>query len=150
MRAANRYKQELGLTWEDLKTMERRNLKLAIRKWDSQKWREELEEKPTLKWYKQGKPNIQYDQCYTNNISSNYLAKARTNTLQVEEYLHRKNRNHNKTCKLCGLEDEDLQHFLVTCPMLEPKRDREIMETWRNLNKQKQTVDILFNEKRYD
>ena len=54
-----------------------------------------------------------------------------------------------KTCRLCGLE-EDLQHFLVTCPMLELKRDREIMEAWRNIDKQKQTVDILFNEKRFD
>ena len=113
-------------------------------------WRNDLEEKPTLKWYKQGKPSIQYDQCYTNSISSNYLAKARTNTLQVEEYMLRRNRNHEKTCRLCGLEEEDLQHFLVTCPALEQKRDREIMESWRNINKQKQTVDILFNEKRYD
>ena len=24
------------------------------------------------------------------------------------------------------------------------------MESWRNINKQKQIVDILFNEKRYD
>ena len=78
------------------------------------------------------------------------MAKARTNTLQVEEYMHRRNRNHEKTCRLCGLEEEDLQHFLVTCPALEQKRDREIMESWRNINKQKQTVDILFNEKRYD
>ena len=59
-----------------------------------------------------------------------------------------RNRNHDKTCRLCGL--EDLQHFLITCPMLENKRDREIMESWRNIDKKKQTVDILFNEKRYD
>ena len=61
--------------------MDRRNLKMKIREWDNQKWKEELEEKPTLKWYREGKPNIQYDLCYTNSISSNYLAKARTNTL---------------------------------------------------------------------
>ena len=88
--------------------------------------------------------------CYTNSISSDNLVKARMNTLQVEEYFYRRNRNHDKTCRLCGLEDEDLQHFLVTCPMLEIKRDREIMEAWRNIDKMKQTVDILFNEKRYD
>ena len=53
-------------------------------------------------------------------------------------------------CRLCGLEDEDIQNFLVTCPILGQKRDREIMESWRNIDKQKQTVDILFKEKRYD
>ena len=116
----------------------------------SHHWREELEERPTLKWYKQGKPCIQYDQCYTNSISSSYLAKARTNTLQVEEYFYRRNRNHNKICKLCGLEDEDIQQFLVTCPILELKRDKEILESWRDIDKMKQTVNILFNEKRYD
>ena len=89
-------------------------------------------------------------QCYTNSINSNYLAKARTNTLQVEEYFYRRNKNHDKICKLCGLEDEDLQHFLVTCPILELKRDKEIMESWRDIDKLKQTVNILFNEKRYD
>ena len=108
-----------------------------------------MEDKPTLKWYKQGKSGIQYDQCYTNSISSNYLARARTNTLQVEKFIHRRNRDHNTICRLCGLEEEDLQHFLVTCPRLEQKRDREITESWRNNDKQRQTVDILFNEKRY-
>ena len=78
------------------------------------------------------------------------MAKARTNTLQIEKYLYRRNRNHNKICRLCGSEDEDLQHFLVTCPILKIKRDREIMEAWRNIDKMKQAVDILFNEKRYD
>ena len=44
MKAANSYKQELGLTWEDLRTMERKSLKVKVREWDTQKWREELEE----------------------------------------------------------------------------------------------------------
>ena len=69
--------------------------------------------------------------------------------LQVEEFIHRRNRDHDKTCRLCGLEEEDIQHFLVTCPRLEQKRDREITECWRSNDKQKQTVDILFNEKRH-
>ena len=137
MKAANKYKQELGLTWENIRMLDKKkSLKKVVREWDNQKWRDDLEEKPTLKWYKQGKPSIQYDQCYTNSISSNYLAKARTNTLQVEEYMHRRNINHDKTCRFCVLEEEDLQHFLVTCPTLEQKRDREIMES---VEKHKQT-----------
>ena len=110
---------------------------------------EDMQEKETLKWYREGKKGIQYDQCYMNSPSSSYLARARTNTLQVEECIHRRNREHDKVCRLCGLEDEDLQHFLVTCPILNQKRDREIMETWRSRDKQKQMVNILFREKRH-
>ena len=109
-----------------------------------------MSNRSTMKWYRESKMRIKYDECYNNSLPSKYLAKARTNTLQVEEYYARRNRNHDKTCRLCGLEDKDLQHFLVTCPMLENKRDREIMESWRNIDKMKQTVDILFNEKLYN
>ena len=82
-------------------------------------------------------------------MNSKILAKARTNTLQVEEFVHRRNRDHNTICKLCGLEEEDLQHFMIACPRLEHKRNREIMNKWSNADKHKQIVDILFNEKEY-
>ena len=127
--------------------MDRRKLKMKIREWDNQKWLEEVLNKPTLKWYREGKTKIQYDLCYNNSANSDFLAKARTNTLHLEEYYARRNRNHDKTCKMCGLADEDLEHFLVICPVLEIRRDREIMETWQSNDTKKQTVDILFNEK---
>ena len=98
---------------------------------------------PTLK------SKIQYDLCYSNSTNSDFLAKARTNTLHLEEYYARRNRDHDKTCKMCGLADEDLEHFLVICPALETKRDREIMGAWQSNDTKKQTVDILFNEKRF-
>ena len=125
-------------------------LKIRIRDWVNQKWLEEVMHKPTLKWYREGKFNIQYDMCYNNSTSSDYLAKARTNTLHLEEYHARRNRNHDKTCRLCGQAEEDLEHFLVVCPSLETKRDREIMEVWQSNDTKKQTVDILFNEKIFD
>ena len=103
--------------------------------------------KPNMKWYREGKFNIQYDMCYNNSTSSDYLAKARTNTLHLEEYHARRNRNHDKSCKLCGQAEEDLEHFLVVCPALETKRDRDIMEVWQNDDKKKQTVDILLMKK---
>ena len=81
--------------------------------------------KPTLKLYREGKPKIQYDLCYSNSTNSDFLAKARTNTLHLEEYHARRNRDHDKTCKMCGLVDEDQENFLVICPALETKRDRD-------------------------
>ena len=87
--------------------------------------------------------------CYSNSTNSDYLSKARTNTLHLEEYHARRNRNHDKTCRLCDLAEEDLEYFIVVCPALETKRDREIMETWQSDDAKKHTVDILFNEKRF-
>ena len=86
---------------------------------------EEMYNKPTLKWYREVKLHIWYYVCYRNNKNSEYLAKARTNSLQLEEHLGRGKRNYDKTCKLCSQEEEDLEHFLVKCPMLQCKRDGE-------------------------
>ena len=107
-------------------------------------------ERDTLKWYRDGKKGIQYDQCYTNNLNSKIFARARTNTLQVEEFKHRRNRDHDTICKLCGTEEEDLEHFIIRCPRLVNKRNRGIMNKWRNVDKHRQMVDILFNEKKYE
>ena len=71
--------------------------------------------KPSLKWYRIGKKNIGYEMCYRNTINSTYLAKARANSLQLEEHIGRGLINYDKTCKLCETE-EDLEHFLTRCP----------------------------------
>ena len=113
-------------------------------------WEENMEEKETLKWYRRGKKKIGYDMCYRNTYSSKLLARARINTLQVEEFIHRRNRNHSKICRLCGRDEEDLKHFLLNWPRLGSKRNRRIMEKWYNEDKDKQLVDILFNEKDYE
>ena len=85
-----------------------------------------------------------------NNTNSDYLAKARTNYLQLEEYFGRRNRNYDKTCKLCSQEEENLKHFLVVCPRLQSKRDPTIMDQWNNLDTRTQTASILFKEKDYN
>ena len=102
-----------------------------------------------LKWYREGKKKIGYDKCYSNNLSSKIMAMARTNALQVEEFVHRRDRNHDTTCKLCGIEEEDLLHFMLKCPRLEQKRNKKLMRKWRNKNKDKQLVDMLFNERSF-
>ena len=113
-------------------------------------WEENMEEKETLKWYRRGKKKIGYDMCYRNTYSSKLLARARINTLQVEEFIHRRNRNHSKICRLCGRDEEDLKHFLLNWPRLGSKRNRRIMEKWYNVDKDKQLINILFNQKDYD
>ena len=68
----------------------------------------------------------------------------------MEEVVHRRDRNHNKTCRLCGAEEEDLKHFILSCPRLGNKRNRELMRKWNNEDKDQQLINILYNEKDYD
>ena len=82
MRAANEYRRELNISWEEFRYIDRKTLKKQIRDWDTQKWMEMLN-KPTLKWYREVKLYIGYGGCYRNNRNSEYLAKARTNSLQL-------------------------------------------------------------------
>ena len=142
--------REYELRQDELKTIGKKELKERIRERDTRKWREGIEGKETLKWYKRGKENIGYDECYRNTFGSKLLARARTNTLQVEEFKQRRDRNHDKTCRLCGAGEEDLKHFMIDCPRLRSKRNKELMRKWNNADKDQQLIDILFNEKDYD
>ena len=108
----DKYREILNISWEELKTMEKKELKIKIREYDTKIWKEELQKKVSLKWYSQGKEKIGYDNCYSNNINSTYLAKARTNSLQLEDHLGRGVPEYDRTCKLCKIEKEDLEHFL--------------------------------------
>ena len=143
-------RQKIGLNWNELTEISKKEVKKKIKDRDTRIWREKMEEKETLKWYRKGKEKIQYDQCYRNGLSSKLLARARTNTLKLEEVINRRNREYDKTCKLCGAEEENLRHYILECPRLEGKRDRGLMEKWRNIDKDKQLIDILFNEKDHE
>ena len=87
--------------------------------------------------------------CYSNNINSTYLAKARTNSLQLEDHFGRGMPGYDKTCKLCKTEEEDLEHFLVRCPDLDQKRNKEIMEQSTPMTSEERTLYILFKSKQY-
>ena len=149
-REVKKLEQELGLGQDELKTISKKDLKEKIKEKDTKKWEEGMEEKETLKWYRRGKNKIGYEDCYRNTYGSKLLARAKTNTLQVAEFVHRRDRNHNKICELCGMEDEDLKHFLLICPRLRSRRNRGLMRKWCNIDKDQQMVDLLFNEKDYD
>ena len=121
------YRKELGLTWEKMREIDRKSLKGMVKKYDTQAWLEGLDKKPTMRFYKLGKQNIGYDNCYRNNGPSAFLAKARTNSLQLEEHKGRGNQHYDSTCKLCGEEVEDIVHFLIKCKKLEAKREDRLI-----------------------
>ena len=79
--AVDEYRQELGLTWDRMKEIDRQSMKKLIRNYDTQKWKEGLGSKSSMRFYRLGKLEIGYDNCYRNNSHSAFLAKARINSL---------------------------------------------------------------------
>ena len=92
-----------------------------------------------------------YEECYSNTHASEYLAKARTNSLKLAEWKGRGTNNANiMKCPLCNSPKEDLEHFLTACQPLEQTRNREIFSklpnTTNTTNRQK-TIFLLFELK---
>ena len=144
----NSYLEELGITWEELYDMTKSEIKTLIRKYDTQIWEKDLKEKVILLYYREGKGKMGYEICYRNNINSMFLARARLNSLRLEEAMGRGNRFHNKTCKLCKQEDEDLLHFMIKCPCLERKRNYEILDK-EIQEPRKRLIHCLFKQRKY-
>ena len=89
-----------------------------------------------------------YENCYRNNAESMLYAQARINALKLEEAVGRGQRHYNQTCKLCGLEEEDLIHFMLRCPRLEKRRNKEILNNDIEDPKEK-LIHFLFKQQNH-
>ena len=74
---ANSYLETLKLSWEQIRKMDRIEIKQKIREWDTETWKMEMSSKSTMKWYLEAKMKIKYDECYSNNTASKYLVGFR-------------------------------------------------------------------------
>ena len=66
----------------------------------------------------------------------------------MEEHLGRGQPNYNTNCKLCGLGEENLEHFVVKCQELEGKRNPKLMEG-PPISSEVKTIHILFRNKKH-
>merc|ERR1711874_393064 len=82
----NEYKARIGISWKELRKIDRKSLKMRIKEYDTQLWLERMDQKPVLRWYMLGKQGIEYENCYRNNGHSVFLSKSRTNSLQLEKH----------------------------------------------------------------
>merc|ERR1712055_177776 len=147
-RLTNSYREELKMTWEELFTISKEALKKRIRVYDTNLWEMDLASKSTLKYYAAGKTEIGYQHCYRNNVNSTFLARARTNSLKLEEAIGRGNKHYNKVCKLCGQEEEDLVHFIAKCRALETKRDYGVLDCSIE-DPEERMIKFLFKQEDY-
>ena len=98
-----------------------------------------------MKFYAEGKAKIGYEFCYRNDANSTYYARARINSLGLEEAKGRGNRHYDRTCKLCGEEDDDLTHFAIKCRALEGKRDYNLVDR-RIEDPVQRLIKVLFEQ----
>ena len=71
-KAVEEYRIELGLTWNDLRALDKPMLKNIVKEYDTIKWYEGMSKKQSLRFYIQEKSEIHYDLCYRNNIGSTF------------------------------------------------------------------------------
>ena len=147
-RTVNSYVEELGISWTSLYDMSKEEIKSLIRRYDTKAWKDNLVNKSTLKYYKEGKTKIGYELCYRNNANSMFLARARTNSLKLEEAIGRGITFYNRTCKLCNQGEENLVHFIVECPALERKRNYELLDS-RISDPKERMVKLLFKQRKF-
>ena len=48
-KTVDEYRNDLGITWDDIMSMDKKNLKKVIRAFDTDKWKEDLEKKACMK-----------------------------------------------------------------------------------------------------
>ena len=99
----------------------------------------------TLEIYNEFKKHIQ-EETYYNEESSLIIFKMRTNTLRLND----RNRHvgGNVSC-VCGHEIEDLEHFLLDCPMLEKERIKILrLQRPQEENRKEIIGKLLFKESR--
>merc|ERR1711891_74161 len=69
-RVVNSYLRELKIDWKDLYIMTKEDINGMMLEYDTKKWLEDLEDKSTLKYYREGKEIMGYENCYRNNVES--------------------------------------------------------------------------------
>ena len=129
----------MSITWEQLRTWNKIKIKKAIREYDNNTWLEGVRSKSTLHLYKEAKLAIGYDECYSNTNASEYLAKARTNSLKLAEWRGRGANNPEAVkCPLCNAPKEDLEHFMIDCQQLEQTRSEGVHESTKQQKHQRE------------
>ena len=147
-RIVNSYLEELNITWDLLYILTKGEIKTLTRNYDTLLWEKELRDRKILKYYKEGKGKLGYEFCYRNNVNSMFYARARLNSLSLEEARGRGKAYYNKICKLCGQEEEDLIHFMLKCPYLEKRRDYDIIDK-SVVEPKERLIKCLFRQNEY-
>ena len=139
------YLQDVGLTLGDLETLTKDEVWRKIRDSDNREWHGELERLTDRDVYKANKKLIGGSWGYDNSIESELLFQARSNTLKLNVW--NRHTGGMTGCVLCGAACEDLEHFLLDCPILDWARDDDLMAGVRGMGTGIEKVGSLLFDK---
>ena len=105
----SKYLDELGLRLEDLELLSVNKIKDTIREYDTNTWKQNMQNKSSLQYYREWKNKIENPNIYKNDYQSKIIFQARTNQLPLND------RQEDKSCKICITENEDIIHLLYKC-----------------------------------
>ena len=126
MSGVDKYLRKLGMNREDIGRMDKNEIKRRIKEYDSNIWKSKLMGKKKAKRYFENKYVMKEERIYDNRFSSVLLFRARTNVLGLND--RQRWKKGDTSCRLCGYEYEDLEHFLLDCKKLEGGRNKELIE----------------------
>ena len=102
---------------DQLQTIDKRELKRKIEKWDWREWSKDVNGKTTLGIYKKFKDSIKEEKIYNNSYSSVLLYQCRSNSIKLN---WRKAFEGGNTKCLCNEAVETVEHTLLYCKHLSP------------------------------
>ena len=145
MKETKRCMKEIGVNERNFWRMEKKEIKNKEREMDSKRWEEEIKRKTSLEIYNEEKKEIKEEIMYDNRPSSVIMYRARTNCLRLND--RKRHQGGEIKCKLCGAEEENLEHFLLECDSLKEER-KMIKELQRPYieNRKKIIGTVLFQE----
>ena len=94
-----------------------------VKEWDTRMWKQEMEEKVSLKLYREMRQSIGgQDKIYDNREATTILFRCRTNNMDLGD--RKRFVNTTTECIMCGDPLEDLKHFILYCPAYDLERKR--------------------------
>ena len=120
------YLGDVGMTYDDLIRMDRSEIKIKVRNYDNKVWYDNLNLLTDREVYRRFKRSVGNSYGYDNRLESDLLFRARSNTLDLNDF--RRHNGGETKCDLCGADREDLIHFILVCPSLDRFRDKDLIE----------------------
>ena len=148
IKTSEEFMKNAGLTYNMIRHAKIEIIKDKIQDWDLKNWQKEIQEKSSLKIYKNCKQELKGEEkLYDNKTSSAIMFQARTNNLNLND---RKRFNGEETkCFMCEGENENLNHFILWCRGYEEERRGNLLTQQPYIEDEDKLIgELLFGEKK--
>lgn len=148
IKTSEEFMKNAGLTYNMIRHAKIEIIKDRIQDWDLKNWQKEIQEKSSLKIYKNCKQELKGEEkLYDNKTSSAIMFQARTNNLNLND---RKRFNGEETkCFMCEGENENLNHFILWCRGYEEERRGNLLTQQPYIEDEDKLIgELLFGEKK--